>query len=55
MIDSKSHTSQASGMVDALVWTVPGHPLSEPDTGIGRIILLILGVGVIYGLYKYFF
>lgn len=26
----------------------------ETDTGIGRIVILVIGVGIIYGIYKFF-
>lgn len=32
----------------------PSHSMPESDTGIGRIVILIIGVSVIYGIYRYF-
>jgi ribosomal protein L7/L12 len=48
---------EAKELVDAYIEQNP--PASTPrvaktDTGIGRIIILIIGVGAIYGLYKFF-
>ena len=48
---------EAKELVDAYIEQNP--PASAPqvaktDTGIGRIIILIIGVGAIYGLYKFF-
>jgi ribosomal protein L7/L12 len=48
---------EAKELVDAYIEKNP--PASTPrvaktDTGIGRIIILIIGVGAIYGLYKFF-
>lgn len=34
--------------------TVSAHQVPQTDSGIGRIIILIIGVGVIYAIYRYF-
>ena len=48
---------EAKELVDAYMdnnplTTTPGAP--ETDTGIGRIVILVIGVSVIYGIYKFF-
>jgi hypothetical protein len=46
---------EAKQIVDSYVAEHPSTPASrtpETDTGIGRIIILALGVGAIYGIYK---
>ena len=48
---------EAKEVVDAYMTKHPSSPRSgvkESEGGIGRIILLIIGVGVIYGIYMYF-
>ena len=48
---------EAKGLVDGYMEqhpSSPSHRVSETDRGIGRILILIIGVGVIYGIYKYF-
>jgi ribosomal protein L7/L12 len=48
---------EAKELVDDYIAMHPStslHQAAKTDTGIGRILILILGVGVIYGLYKYF-
>ncbi len=32
----------------------PARTVPQTDTGIGRIIILVIGVGVIFAIYKYF-
>jgi hypothetical protein len=32
----------------------PGHSAPKTEGGFGRILILIIGVGVIYGIYRYF-
>ncbi len=34
--------------------TSPGQRIPQTDTGIGRIVILIIGVSLIYALYRYF-
>ncbi len=46
---------EAKEIVDSYIDENPPAPLSrapETDTGIGRIIILIIGVGLIFGAYK---
>ena len=47
---------EAKELVDAYMEKHPSSPsgAQKSDGGIGRILLLILGVGVIYALYAYF-
>jgi len=48
---------EAKDLVDAYMEQHPissSHQVPESDSGIGRILILIIGVGVIYGIYKYF-
>jgi hypothetical protein len=48
---------EAKDIVDDYIDKHPSSPrsgTSESEGGAGRLILVILGVGVIYGLYKYF-
>jgi hypothetical protein len=48
---------EAKELVDAYMEKHPSSPRSGaqvPEGGFGRILLLILGVGVIYALYTYF-
>ena len=48
---------EAKQRVDAYQHRHPGssaHQAPQADTGIGRILILIIGVSVIYGIYKYF-
>ncbi len=48
---------QARELVDAYMKQhpgVPAHQIPQTDSGIGRIIILIIGVGAIYAIYKYF-
>jgi ribosomal protein L7/L12 len=48
---------KAKELVDAYIAQHPAsstHPVPKSDSGIGRIVILAIGVGVIYGIYKYF-
>lgn len=48
---------EAKEMVDAYISMHPsssGHRAPETDSGVGRIIVMIIGVGLIYALYRYF-
>ena len=48
---------EAKELVDGYIAMHPSnslHQVPESDNGIGRILILILGVGIIYGLYRYF-
>lgn len=48
---------EAKNMIDAYIDQNPSlssHHLPESDSGIGRIVILVIGVGVIYGIYKFF-
>jgi len=49
--------TEAKQIVDAYIEKHPTSPGLQPpksEGGFGRILLLIIGVGVIYGLYNYF-
>jgi hypothetical protein len=49
--------TEAKQIVDAYIEKHPSSPgLQAPESegGVGRILILIIGVGVIYGLYNYF-
>ena len=48
---------EAKALVEAYLGehpSSPAHTAPQTDTGIGRIIILIIGVSVIYAIYKYF-
>lgn len=48
---------EAKELVDAYIAQHPStstRPMLESDSGMGRIIILAIGVGVIYGIYRYF-
>jgi len=48
---------EAKEIVDAYISAHPSdshNPIQKGDGGIGRILVLIIGVCLIYGLYKYF-
>lgn len=48
---------EAKELVDAYTGQHPAtasHRPPESDTGIGRIVILIIGVSIIYGIYRYF-
>lgn len=48
---------EAKEIVDTYIAQNPSAPTVEApemDTGIGRILLLVIGVGLIFGIYKYF-
>ena len=48
---------EAKEMVDDYICTrspSSGHRIPETDSGIGRIIVMTIGVGLIYALYRYF-
>ncbi|TGD74344.1 hypothetical protein E4634_09530 [Mangrovimicrobium sediminis] len=47
----------AKERVDAYITQNPPDPSLQPpaaETGVGRIVLLIIGVSVIFGIYRYF-
>ncbi|MCB1699044.1 MAG: ribosomal protein L7/L12, partial [Halioglobus sp.] len=49
--------AEAKQIVDAYIEKHPsslGLQAPESEGGVGRILILIIGVGVIYGLYNYF-
>lgn len=48
---------EARELVDAYVEQNPSgssHHMPETDSGMGRIVILVIGVSVIYGIYKFF-
>ena len=49
--------TEAKQIVDSYIEEHPSKPsiqAPESEGGVGRILILIIGVGVIYGLYNYF-